>query len=200
MAIVIVCDQKDSSTQPDLVEAISDELNRRYGGQLALPLVRTAGDEMQALIGEADGLAPLAADLLEGHSWWVGIGLGAVNRRGATSRESAGPAFQAARIAIEAAKHDRRSPGPLAVRGRPERLAAWLQATLGALDYIRNGRTARQREVVHTVARSPSAKAAAERLGVSPQTVSRTLAAAGYEPEAQLVTMINDLAAEAIAD
>jgi hypothetical protein len=122
-----------------------------------------------------------------------------VSRHGASSRESAGPAFQAARIAIEAAKHDRHSPGPIAVRGEPEQLAAWLQAALGGLGYIRNRRTARQHEVVQAVLAAPSARAAAQQLGVTPQTVSRTLTAAGYEPATQLAGLIDDLARQAAA-
>ena len=198
MPIVIVADQRASSKGPDLVAPVSDLLNRRHGEQLALRFVRTAGDEMQAvLVGDTPILRPLVTELLETRAWWIGLGIGTVSRLGATSRESAGPAFRAARDAIEAAKHDRHSPGPVAVRGEPERVAAWLQAALGGYDYIRAGRTARQREVVHAVAGAPSARAAAEGLAITPQTVSRTLSAAGYEQEIQLGRLIDDLAAQA---
>ena len=83
------------------------------------------------------------------------------------------------------------------MRGEPARLAGGLQAALGALDFIRQRRTARQREIVAAVGQAPTARAAADALKVSPQTVSRALAAAGYAQAAQLALLIDDLAADA---
>jgi hypothetical protein len=199
VAIVLIADQVASSSRPDLVASASRALNRRHADGLELPFVRTAGDEMQAVLRSPVPLAALAAELLDDRAWHLGIGLGTVERYGASSRDSAGPAFQAARLAIEAAKHDRSSPGPVAVRGEPEQLAAWMQAALGARDFIRSRRTPRQREIIAAVAGAPSAKAAAERLGITPQTISRALAVAGHEPERQLAALIDGLAGQVIA-
>lgn len=198
MAIVIVLDQQRSSKGPDLVEVTSSELNDCFGAQLRLPFVRTAGDEMQAVLGDPAALAPIAAHVVESGMWWVGLGLGDLIRIGHSARESAGPAFRAAREAIDAAKHARRSPGPMAVRGEPEPLVRSLEAALGAFAFIIQSRTDRQREVVGAVRNAPSHQAAATALRVSRQTVSKTLASSGYAQETQLAELITKLAAEAI--
>ena len=167
----ILLDQRKSSSGPDLVEATARVLNRRFAAALELPFVRTAGDEMQAVCVDAAPLTDLLAAVLDPPAWWIGLGLGEITRVGESARESAGPAFKAARLAIEAAKRDRRAPGP-AVRGEPTGLAESLQAALAGWAFIRAKRTPRQREVVAAVRGAGSQSAAAQQLGITHQAVS----------------------------
>ena len=196
MAIVILLDQRASSARPDLVDAGSQRLNTRFAGSLALPFVRTAGDEMQAVLSDPAALEPLLADILDGGDWWTALGVGTIVHVADSARASSGPAFKAAREAIEASKRDRRSPGP-AVRGEPRVLATSLQAALAGWGFIRGKRTPRQREVVAAVEQAESQRAAAAALGITQQTVSDALAAAGHGAERQLRELIASLAAQA---
>lgn len=197
MTIVLVLDQRNSSTTNDRVTSVSAVLNRRYTRQFTLPFVRTAGDEMQAVLRAPTALGSLLGAVVDDGGWWIGVGLGEVTKLGESSRESAGSAFKAARLAIDAAKHDQGSPGPVAVRGEPEPIAAWLQAALGALAFIIESRTHRQREVLAVVRECGSHQMAARRLGVTQQAVSKVVASAGFIQEEQLTLMMNGLATEA---
>ena len=116
MATVIFLDQRNSSAGPDLIEAASETLNERFAAALALEFVRTAGDEMEAVLADPAALVELLAVVLDDRAWWIGLGLGEITRVGDSARASAGPAFKAARDAIDAAKRDRGARGP-AVRG-----------------------------------------------------------------------------------
>ena len=173
---------------------VADDLNARFAGVLRLGFARTAGDEMQAVLADPAALAPIIGELLESRAWWIGLGLGRLTRVGASAPESAGPAFKAARTAIDAAKL---AAAGLAVRGEPEPLTESLQAALAALAFIVQKRTNRQREVVATVRTTESRRAAAHRLGITHQAVSDALSTAGYDPEQQLARLITALASEA---
>ena len=197
MAMVILLDQRNSSAKADLVDRESQRLNTRFTDGLALRFVRTAGDEMQAVLSDPAALAPLLADVLDSGDWWTALGVGAIVHVGDSARASSGPAFKAAREAIEAAKRDRRAPGP-AVRGEPRDRAASLQAALAGWGFIRGKRTPRQREVLAAVEQAGSQRAAAAALGISQQAVSDALAAAGHGAERQLRGLISGLAARAI--
>jgi hypothetical protein len=198
MSIVFNLDQRNSSDTSDLVAPTSERFNECFAGALSLPFVRTAGDEMQAVLGNPAELSDLLDDVLAGHTWWIGLGVGEITRLGGSSRESAGPAFKAARDAIDAAKRDRGAPGP-AVRGAPAELAEALQAALAGVAFIRAKRTDRQREVVAATRRADAQRAAAEQLGITHQAVSDALRAAGYDAEQQLRTLVGRLAAQATA-
>jgi hypothetical protein len=198
MALVLDLDQRSSSTGPDLVAEYSAALNADCAEILLRPFARTAGDEMQAVLGEPTGFAGLMDRVLDAGTWWIGVGIGEITRLGESTRESAGPAFKAARAAIEAAKRDRASSGP-AVRGEPAELAASLQAALAGVAFIRAKRTARQREVVAAALEADAQRTAAHRLGITQQGVSDALQAAGYDAERQLRGLVSRLAAEAVA-
>jgi hypothetical protein len=198
MAVVLNFDQRNSSATSDLVAPTSERFNGRFASVLRLPFVRTAGDEMQAVLGNPAGLSDLLDDVLDGHAWWIGLGIGEITRLGGSSRESAGPAFKAARDAIDAAKRDRGAPGPT-VRGTPAELSESLQAALAGVAFIRAKRTDRQREVVAATRRADAQRAAAEQLGITHQAVSDALRAAGYNAEQQLRVLVGRLAARATA-
>ena len=197
MALVILVDQRGSSGAPDLVSAAATRLNERFADALDLAFVRTAGDEMQAVLGDPTPLPDLLVSLVDRGEWWVGLGVGGITHVGETARESAGPAFKAAREAVEATKRRRGTPGP-SVIGEPPELAASLQAALAGWSFIRLKRTDRQREVVAAVEAAESQRAAAAALGVTHQAVSDALAAAGYDAELQLRELVARLAAAAV--
>ena len=50
---IITADQIDSSHLDDIVAETTDRLNRTYKKQLALPVDRNAGDEIQVLVADA---------------------------------------------------------------------------------------------------------------------------------------------------
>jgi hypothetical protein len=197
MPIVLDLDQRNSSATPDRVAPVAALLNARFGTSLTRPFTRTAGDEMQAILGQAAAFNDLVAVVLDDGGWWAGVGIGTIEHLGASSPESSGTAFKAARDAIEAAKRERGMAGP-AVRGEPAELAASLQAALAGIAFIRTRRTERQRDVVAAVRESTTQRAAAQRLGITPQGVSDALGAAGYAAEQQLRELVLRLAAYAI--
>jgi hypothetical protein len=160
--------------------------------------VRTAGDEMQAVIGTGPALAELASRWAgaEGGRWWLGIGLGDTDELGETSRDSRGPAFWHAREAVEAAKNAHRSPWGVAAVGEPREAAENLQAALNALARLIAQRTRRQREAAELAAAGASGTKVAERLGITPQAANRLLRAAGVEEQQQLEGLIGRLARE----
>ncbi len=105
---VITADQKDSRSDVDRAGTVLDDLNRDFANALALPVDRTAGDEIQALVSDAADALTLVLDLTRRERWSVGLGIGDVRTPlPSATREATGSAFIAARDAVEAAK---RSP------------------------------------------------------------------------------------------
>lgn len=178
---VMTIDQQGSRHVGDRVE----ELLRRLAG--AGPLVRafdrTVGDEVQAVLEDADAVVDIALSVLRGGGWSVGIGVGDVVEPMPTSvRAAQGPAFVAAREAVEAAKSRARSV-PVAVRGGAE--AADAEAVLVLLGAIRERRTPAGWQAVDAVARSGAATQdeVAAGLGITQQAVSQRLRTALWAEE-----------------
>ena len=178
---VLTLDQRGSRRSADLVAEWQDTLNDDFAGGLRLPFARTMGDEMQALVRDPRSLVDLVLRASRDEEWWVGIGLGEVERPiGETARDSRGPAFVNARTAVEAAK--RRVWG-CAVRGDPEELALRLEDCFSMLVFIRRARTERGWETVDLASRGMDGPAIASQLDISKQAVSQRLRAAGYAEE-----------------
>ena len=194
MSIVVTLDQRRSRDAEDRVSEWSDALNDAHAARLRLPFVRSAGDELQAVVGEAGALADIVADSVADRGWWLGVGVGAIDRLGETARDSQGPAFWHARQAVEAAKK-RSHPQPVAVVGEPEDAAAALGDALTALAFLTLRRTAEQRESVELLHGGMKNKDIAAHLGVSPAAISQRLRGAGAEEEAGLRRLIASIAA-----
>lgn len=178
---VITMDQRGSQGSPDIVEGSREAFNEPFSAGLHLPFVRTTGDEMQALVRDPRTLVEIVLRATRDDSWWVGVGLGHVERPlGETARDSRGPAFVAARRAVEAAK--RRSWG-CAVAGEPEIAAARLEDCLAMLVFIRSSRSDRGWETVDLADTGMSGTEIARRLEVTKQAVSQRLRAAGHAEE-----------------
>src|SRR3712207_7109873 len=101
---VLTLDQRGSRAAEDLVGPWLDQLNSEFAASLRLPFVRTAGDEMQGLFTDPDGLIEVVVRAYDAGEWWIGIGLGAAPPLGDTARDSRGPAFSFARDALAIAK------------------------------------------------------------------------------------------------
>lgn len=181
---VIIADQIDSRHDRDRVGDALTRIHDRHGGALTLPAERTAGDELQALTSDADCALELTLDLLRGGRFRVGLGVGQVSApRPASIREASGPAFIAGRRAIERAA--RTSIRFSAVgSGSAERAVADVNA-LTALLLTQRARWSEASWELHDLLETGSTQAAAaDRLAITPQAVSKRARAAGLAVDA----------------
>lgn len=155
-----------------------EEVNHTVGDHLAVPLKVTAGDEVQAVTDHPEALVDVMVALSdalvpEGLAWGWGYGELTTDLGDDVSLLD-GPCLHRAREAVEAAK--KRSSW-LEISGMSEPSGQVLSALMNLIGSIRSGWTERQAEVVR-VSRGRLQIETAERLGVDPSTVSRTLSAA----------------------
>jgi hypothetical protein len=105
MAAVATIDQRGSRAAPDLVARWVDELNSEYAARLELPFARTVGDELQGVVADPDVLLDLVVRGARHRHWWLGIGLGELERPlPEATAEARGAAFYNAREAVQLAK------------------------------------------------------------------------------------------------
>lgn len=195
MPLVIILDQKASRESGDRVAAWAAELNGRHSADMLRNFVRSAGDELQALLRSPEALVDIVIESLEDAGWWIGIGAGPVDRLGETARDSQGPAFWHARQAVDAAKK-RSKPQPVAVMGEPADDANALNDALAALAFILTRRSPEQRETMRLLRTGMKSKDIATQLGVTPAAISQRLRAAGAEEEAGLRRLVTRIASE----
>lgn len=178
---VITMDQRRSRGSVDLVDGWAATLNGRHATGLVRPFVRTSGDEMQAVAGDAKALIDIAVETIRTEAWWLGIGLGSVAEPlGQTARDSRGPAFWDARQAVEDAKQ--RSWGA-AVAGEPTENSQDLDAALALLSFVVRSRTERAWRMIDLLVEGRNQSQVAMDLGVSKQAVSKVLRASGRDEE-----------------
>ena len=177
---VLTIDQKGSRTSrdrvPDLLGLLADlPLDR--------PFERSVGDEIQGITGNAEVAVDAALRALRAGHWSVGIGVGAVDTPlPASTREASGPAFVAAREAVDRAKKTGDRP-PVAVAGAPG--AAEAEAVLVLIGRLIRDRSPEQWRILEHVEPGiwGAQSAAARKLGISPQSVGKTTARAGWQEE-----------------
>lgn len=203
---VLTIDQRGSRSDRDRVPGLLAELRA-----LGFPgFERSVGDELQGLVDGAADAVDIALHALRSGHWYVGIGLGeATVPDGGSPREGVGPAFVAARTAVELAKAAA-SRVPLSVvagilarkkageadtvvdlaDGNDARLvSADAEAVLRLIGKLRQERSGAQWKVVDTLQALEGGpihgvqKQAAERLGITEQSVSRTLLRSGWQEE-----------------
>ena len=176
---VITADQVDSRHSADLVSPAVAHLDDVFGAGLALPVDRNAGDELQALVVDSATAVAMVLELTRTGDWSVGLGTGDVERPLASStRETRGPAFIAARAAVDAAK---KSPLRFAFRdGTPSRQtdATDIEALMLLLLSVRDRRTEQGWQVYDLLAQGRTQREAADILGITPQAVSDRMSAA----------------------
>lgn len=170
----LTADQIDSRHGRDLADGALRLIEEIGDERLALPADRTAGDEVQALTGDAATALAIVLALLRTGSWRVGLGIGAVETPlPDATRAARGSAFIAARDAVEQA---RRRPTGFAVRGGAD---AGVQPLVDLLLALRERRSPSGWELYDLLETGLSQQDAARRLGITPQAASRRALAAG---------------------
>ncbi|HRN29989.1 MAG TPA: DNA-binding protein, partial [Terrimesophilobacter sp.] len=166
---VITADQVDSRDSDDLVAETLDALAR--GHTLPLPAERTVGDELQLLTASATEAFSIILDLTRSGRWSVGCGVGGVRTPlPASIREASGPAFIAARDAVDRAK---KAPTRFALsHERAKHLTADAEALIDLLLALRSRRTDEGWQVHDLLETGRTQAEAATALGISPQAVS----------------------------
>ncbi|PPF87323.1 DNA-binding protein [Clavibacter michiganensis] len=190
---VITADQKASRNDIDRAGTGRDDLATRYEGRLVLPVDRTAGDEVQALVADAATALDMVLVLTRAGHWSVGLGIGAVRTPlPRATREATGPAFIAARDAVTAAKRSvtrfaLATDPPTALPGDDPAAqlpgAAEVEALLTLLLLARDRRTPQGWDVVDRMAGGGTQREVAAELGITPQAVSTRLRTSGWRAE-----------------
>ena len=197
--LVVTADQTSSQRSADLVPAALAELDAipsAAGSGLVLPFERTVGDEIQGVLDSAGLAVDVALRLSRSGQWAVGVGVGSVELPlAASTRAARGPAFVAAREAVEAA---RRRPQGLAVRaggyaddhGVAARHAELAEAGLWLLLRVRHARTVAGWEVSDLLATHRTQRDVATTLDVSPAAISQRVRNAGLVEEWRGVDLV----------
>ena len=177
---VMTIDQRDSQNTADGVPAL---LQKLAAVPVVLPFERSVGDEVQGVLTDPATVVDTALAVLREGTWYVGIGVGAVAEPlPASPREASGPAFVAARSAVERAKKTGDRP-PLAVAGSagaPE--AEAVLVLLGRL--VQERSPAEWRVLEHAQPGKWGAMSeAARKLGISSQAVSKAAQRSGWQEE-----------------
>jgi hypothetical protein len=145
-----------------------------YSNGLERKFERNSGDEMQALVRSPDAAVDIILDAVGTQQWWVGVGVGDVERPIPRSvRQSRGPALEHARIAVDRAK--RRTGGHRFWIAGDDPLVEDLMTvmTLIALIIERQSSLAREAETLHD--RGLTQVEASQRLGISQQSFAERL-------------------------
>lgn len=173
---VVVADQIASRSTSDQVPQALAALESLA---TVLPFERTAGDEIQALVTSPETVVSAMARLTRLPNWRIGVGLGQVETPlPSSTRIARGPAYYAARTAIEAAKDQ---PNDFALHCWAEAGPRLIEATAEAetaLWLLRNILSRRSRqgwEVVELLDTGLTNAEAALSLEISPSAISQRL-------------------------
>jgi hypothetical protein len=178
---VLTIDQRGSRRSTDRVPGVLAAL---ADVPTVLRFERTAGDEFQGVLDDPAAVVDVVRRLLRDGGWSVGVGAGPVQTPlPGSTRAGAGPAFIAARSAVEAAK---RRPVRVAVRGATADRAADAQAVLTALAALVERRSDQAWEAIELVEAGRTQAQAAAELGITRQAVGQRLAAGLWEVERDL--------------
>ena len=185
---VLTADQVDSRNTEDKVAATLAALNSDYGDRLLLPADRTAGDELQLLVDDAELVLTLVLDLTRNGDWSVGVGVGSVRQPlPADTREATGEAFYAARDAVTRAK---KQPTRFALTlageendDSPALRGSDVEALVTLLLHLRDRRTDGGWELYDLLSTGLTQSESADRLGITPGAASLRARAAGIRVE-----------------
>ena len=178
---MLTVDQRGSRRNPDRVPSALTTLT---GVATVLPFERTAGDEFQGVLDDPAAVVEVVRRMVREGGWSVGVGAGPVHTPlPRSTRAGSGPAFIAARAAVEAAK---RRPVRVAVRGAAGEAAADAQAVLTALAALVERRSDQAWEAIERVEAGGTQSQAATQLGITRQAVGQRLAAGLWEVERDL--------------
>ncbi|WP_204163326.1 transposase [Nocardioides gilvus] len=189
--IVLTVDQRRSRSNAD---AVPQALRLLDDVPTLRQPERTAGDEFQALVESADGLATAIERLLRDGRWHIGIGIDEVEHPlPPTTRAGRGAAFLAARTAVTAAHT---APHHLRVSG-PGQWVRHLESALWLWAGLLERRTPKGWEVADLAADGLTHDAIAERLTISQSAVSQRAAAAALVDAARARELVVALTVEA---
>ncbi|HEY3337850.1 MAG TPA: winged helix-turn-helix transcriptional regulator [Propionicimonas sp.] len=206
LSFVLIADQVGSRTADDRVPAALAALADLPA---TLAFERTAGDEIQALLDDPESVVAAITRLTRLGGWRIGLGAGTVDTPVPTSTRAArGPAYLAARAAIDAA---RGAPAGLALAlprgvggaayGEVNEAAQDAEAALWLLRTVLTRRSEEGWELMDLLDEGLTNARAAERLGISPSAVSQRLSRAarteverGSHLAARLLGRMQDLA------
>lgn len=179
---VITADQVDSRSGTDLVAGAIDAINSGPTRPV-LAADRTVGDELQVLLANGTDALGVILQLARTGHWSIGCGVGEVGTPLPRDiREASGPAFIAARSAVERAK---KRPTRFAVEQEPPtREAADAEALLDLLLVVRSRRSPEGWELYDLLEVGFSQADAATRLDITPQAVSLRARAAELRADA----------------
>ncbi|MDO9590406.1 MAG: DNA-binding protein [Microcella sp.] len=176
---VLIADQVGSRDDVDRVAGALDGLTERFGPQYLLAPERTAGDELQAITGDAACALESSLHLLRSAHWRVGIGVGAVRLPLPPSvRESSGTAFTSARAAVERATTRSTRFTAVGSETLAERVHDW-GALVDLLLTQRARWSAPGWELHDLIDGGLTQGEAAAQLGITPQAASKRARAAG---------------------
>ena len=178
MPVVLTVDQRSSREAADAVPAL---LGRLAPVATLRPFQRTAGDEVQAVLDDADAVVAALRTILRDSGWHVGLGVGPVDEPlPPETRAGNGPAYRDAREAVTRAKS---APHRLGVVGADAYAAEQLETVLGLWAGLLERRTDRGWEVVDALDEGLSHAQAGQRLGISQSAVTQRTQAAGLGDE-----------------
>lgn len=183
---VITADQVDSRSRGDLAGAARDRINDRHRDDLALPADRNAGDEVQAMTTDAGVALAIVLELTRNQDWSVGVGCGSVRTPlPQATREASGPAFFAARDAVDRAK---KSPTRFAAHRQSDDETAsspadTVEPLIDLLLILRERRSGAGWELYDLLETGITQRAAAAELGISGASVSARARVAGIRAE-----------------
>jgi hypothetical protein len=189
---VLTLDQQRSSSGEDAVPALLRALDSPAPPATLRPFQRTAGDEVQGVLQDAEAAVEVVGRTLRAGGWYVGIGVGDVEvPLPAETRAGRGDAFVRARAAVNRAKQDVHRLAVVAERGDPA--AEHVETVLGLWAGVLERRTVRGWEVHDLLATGLSYAEVGERLGITQSAVSQRARAAGIIDERRARAMLSDL-------
>jgi len=182
-SFVLIADQVGSRTADDRVPAALATLGDL---PVALPFERTAGDELQGLLDDPQSVVTAVTRLTRLGGWRIGLGAGTVDSPlPASTRAARGPAYLAARAAIDSA---RTAPAELALAlpasvrgaayGEVSDAVEDAEAALWLLRTVLARRSEEGWELMDLLDKGLTNARAAQRLGISPSAVSQRLSRA----------------------
>src|SRR5215218_7933815 len=193
MPLVLTMDQIKSRGQQDPVEATFSGL----GEDDTMPaFTRTVGDEFQGLLASPASLVDVTLGLMRTVAWHIGIGIGAVQQPLPSDvRQARGPAFLAARSAVDAAKKE---PTHLSVQSAPDRVEARdVEITFRLLIALQQRRSTLGWEAADLMDRGLTQAAAASTLKITRQALSQRLQAAHWSLDREARPVLARLLARA---
>lgn len=192
---VLTADQRGSRLGSDRVGSALQLLGRVVPRPLR-GFERTAGDEVQGVLADAGQVVAAVLALVPTGHWSVGVGVGPVEQPlPAVTRAGRGPAFSAARAAVEAAK-DRHHHAALVAEGLPpeaELTVADADAVLALALAVQLRWSDEAREAVALLARGATQTDAARELGVTRQAVGQRLGAALWRQQSRATEVVAHL-------